>query len=233
MTRCGPTIVHDAVWRHRVEVAVSPPRAELYFHDERWIDPINTQIRFEAAVFNSQRGATWSVLSPSGGPGAGTIDETGLYRAPDMGGLHSGDTDIVVATSREDPLRKAYAWVTLVGEGPLVAPPPTLEIWPRSVTLYHWSGVDNPYMAQANKMRMFRAFPRNAASPSVTWVSSAGQIEVQSDTSFCAYLAPDTGWDPDSNQATIVTVTASLASKPSVTADAKVFLVNYDWPKFW
>jgi hypothetical protein len=24
-----------------------------------------------------------------------------------------------------------------------------------------------------------------------------------------------------------------LASDPGVTADAKVFLVNYDWPKFW
>jgi len=227
MTRCAPTLIHDAVWRHRVEVAVSPPRAEVYFHDERWIDPINTQIRFEATVYNSQKGAIWSVLSPSGGPGAGTIDETGLYRAPDMGGLQSGATDIIVATCREDPLRKAYAWVTLVGEGPLPAPTATLEIWPRAVTAYYWSNFDNPYMASLTKTRMFRAFPRHAANPAVTWSATAGDVQPQADSRFCAWFAPDNGG------LEIVTVVATLTSDPGVTADAKITLVNYDWPKFW
>ena len=97
---------------------------ELYFHDERWIDSVNTQLRFEATVFNSDRGSTWEVASPSGGPGAGTISATGLYQAPNKGALASGTTDIVVATARDDPLRKAYAWVTLLGLGPLPAPEP-------------------------------------------------------------------------------------------------------------
>ena len=135
MMRAPPTfrIVRDVVWRQRVEVALQPPRAQLYFQDERWIDPIDTQLRFEALVHNSDRGVTWQVLAPDGGPGQGTIDAAGLYRAPDKGGLASGTTDVVVATARADPLRKAFAWVTLVGLGPLPAPPPEIAIWPKLV----------------------------------------------------------------------------------------------------
>ena len=53
--------------------------------------------------------AAWTLMAP--------FDPTGLYRAPDKGTLPTGTTDVVVATARADPLRKAFAWVTLVGLG--------------------------------------------------------------------------------------------------------------------
>jgi hypothetical protein len=219
-------VVHHMLCRHQVEVAVQPPRTELYFRDERWIDPIDTQIRFEAVVYNSDRGATWQVLAPDGGTGHGTIDAiTGLYQAPDKGTLDSGTTDVVVATTRADPLRKAFAWVTLVGLGPLPAPPPRIEIWPKLVTLYYWNNDDNAYIDDSNKLRMFRAFPRHAANPTVQWSASTGTVVTGSpDTGWCTYTAPASGGIAEA------TVTAALASDPTVTDDAKVVLLNYIWP---
>ena len=234
---CPPPVrvIHQAVWRHRIEVAVAPARAELYFRDERWIDPINTQLRFEATVFNSDRGATWEVVSPSGGAGAGTIDATGLYQAPNKGTLTSGTTDIVVATSRADPLRKAYAWVTLVGLGPLPAPQATIEIWPKHVSLFYWSGDDNAYIDDSNKLQVFRAFASNAAPPGITWSVTAGMgtvVPYPTDTSWCTYLAPNTGPSPNAGSAPVATVTAALTSDPTVNDDARIVLRNYAWPYF-
>jgi hypothetical protein len=213
------------ICRHQVEVAVQPPSAELYFHDERWIDPIDTQIRFEAVVYNSDRGVTWQVLAPDGAPGRGTIDATGLYQAPDTGTLASGTTDVVVATARADPLRKAFAWVTLVGLGPLPAPAPRIEIWPRLVTLYYWSNDDNAYIDDSNKMWVFRAFPSHAASPAVNWSTTLGSIVPGSpDSTWGSYTAPNTGGTAEA------TVTVALAADPTVTDDARVVLLNYNWP---
>jgi hypothetical protein len=213
------------ICRHRVEVAVQPPRAELYFHDERWIDPIDTQLRFEAVVYNSDRGVIWQVFAPDGSPGQGTIDATGLYQAPNKGALPSGTTDVVVATARADPLRKAFAWVTLVGLGPLPAPAPRIEIWPKRITLYYRTNDDNAYMDDSNKMRVFRAFPRHAANPTVHWTTSVGSVvAVLGDSHFGVYTAPISG------TTTVATVTASLAANPAVTDDAEVLLLNYVWP---
>jgi hypothetical protein len=218
-------VVHHMICRHQVEVAVQPPSAELYFHDERWIDPIDTQIRFEAVVYNSDRGVTWQVLAPDGTPGRGTIDATGLYQAPDKGTLASGTTDVVVATARADPLRKAFAWVTLVGLGPLPAPAPRIEIWPRLVTLYYWSNDDNAYIDDSNKMWVFRAFPSHAASPAVNWSTTLGSIVPGSpDSTWGSYTAPNTGGTAEA------TVTVALAADPTVTDDARVVLLNYNWP---
>ena len=205
-------VVHHMLCRHQVEVAVQPPRAELYFRDERWIDPIDTQLRFEAVVYNSDRGATWQVLAPDGGPGRGTIDATGLYQAPDKGALDSGTTDVVVATARADPLRKAFAWVTLVGLGPLPAPPPRIEIWPKLVTLYYRNNDNNDYIDDSNKLWVFRAFPRHAANPTVQWSATTGTVT------------------PGSGSVSEAIVTAKLASDPSITDDARVVLLNYIWP---
>jgi hypothetical protein len=218
-------VVHHMLYRHQVEVAVQPPRTELYFRDERWIDPIDTQIRFEAVVYNSDRGATWQVLAPDGGTGHGTIDATtGLYQAPDKGTLDSGTTDVVVATARADPLRKAFAWVTLVGLGPLPVPPPRIEIWPKLVTLYYWNNDDNTYIDDSNKLWVFRAFPRHATNPTVQWSATAGTVVTGSpDTSWCTYTAPASGGIAEA------TITAALASDSTVTDDAKVVLLNYIW----
>jgi len=66
-------------------------------------------------------------LDLQGGPGAGTIDAAGLYLAPDKGSLPFGLTDIVVATSTDDPFRKAFARVAIVGWDPNQSPPPRLR----------------------------------------------------------------------------------------------------------
>ena len=230
-------VVHHMVCRHQVEVAVQPPRAELYFHDERWVDPINTQLRFEAVVYNADRGVTWQVLAPGGGPGAGTIDATGVYRAPDKGALASGTTDVVVATARADPLRKAFAWVTLVGLGPLPEPAPRIEIWPKHVTLFYANLHDNPYIDDSNKLFVFRAFPRHAAIPTVQWAIKApttvlapGTVTLSStDTDLCTYWAPAPPSGPPYPPVE-VTITAQLPAYSGVQDDATVVLLNYVWP---
>jgi len=224
MNQPGLVIVHDMVCRHRIEVQVTPPRAQLYFKDERFTNPIDTQIRFEAILYNSDRGVRWEVLSPTGGPGLGTIDDTGLYRAPDKGGLESGSTEIIAATSRADPLRKAFAWVTLVGLGPLPAPAPKVVIWPKLVTLYYNNGAANEYIDVTNKQQIFRAFPEDIADQQIRWLvngAATGGTEP-----WFTYFAPNTGGGEE------VTVTAALKAQPSVSDDAKVLIVNYLWPNF-
>jgi len=232
-------VVHHMVCRHQVEVAVRPPRAELYFRDERWIDPINTQLRFEAVVYNADRGVTWQVLAPDGGPGAGTIDATGLYRAPDKGALTSGTTDVVVATARADPLRKAFAWVALVGFGPLPAPAPRIEIWPKRVTLFYASGYDNPYIDDSNKRQVFRAFPAHAPNPDVQWLvipppPALSGPPVGPDPWFTYLAPPSPTVAPEAPTPPVeVTIIAQLVADIAVQDDAKVTLLNYAWPNFW
>lgn len=218
----GLRIVHHAICRHRVEVEVRPAEAELYFQDERWIDPIDIQIRFEAVVYNADTGVIWEVLAPGGGPGAGTIDATGLYLAPNKGALASGTTDIVVATARADPLRKAYAFVTLVGLGPLPAPQPAIDIWPKSRTLYYATGADNSYIDDSNKMQLFQAFPRNSAGGGVTWRVD-GAVQGGNDV-FFLYAAPNIGATAEH------TVSAEIQGVPAVADAAKVIVLNYLWP---
>src|SRR3569833_74990 len=112
----------QVVCKHQVEIEVWPPRAQASFGDDWTADPATSQVRFEADVYNSSQGHTWSVRALDGSAGKGSIDASGLYRAPPKGLLASGTTELVVATAREDPLRTAFAWVTLVGVGPKPAP---------------------------------------------------------------------------------------------------------------
>jgi len=217
-------VLHHMVCRHRVEVAVSPPRAELYFRDERWIDPVDTQLRFEATVFNADTGVTWQVVSPAGGPGAGTIDATGLYQAPDKGALDSGTTDIVVVAARADTLRRAFAWVTLVGLGPFPAPAPRIALRPKLATLFYAQGADNDYIDATNKLQVFRAFPEHAADPRVQWAVD-GAVQAGNDPWF-TYYAPNGGGLAE------VSVTAALLADPTVHDDARIVLRNYAWPHF-
>jgi hypothetical protein len=224
MSGSGLIVTHHMVCRHRVELQVHPARAQLYFQDERWVDPIDTQIRFEATVYNSDRGVTWQVLTPGGGPGLGTIDATGLYRAPDKGGLASGATEIVVATARADPLRKAYAWVTLVGLGPLPAPVPRVVLWPKLTTLYYGTGASNQYIDVTNKLQIFRAFQEHAADPRIQW-SVDGVVQGGNDPWF-TYTAPNTGGGEEKR------ITAALLAAPAVFDEGRILIVNYAWPNF-
>ncbi len=215
-------IAHRIVCRHRVEVEVAPARATLYFRDERWIDPVNTQLRFDAVVLNADSGVRWEVISPGGGPGAGSIDATGLYRAPDKGGLASGATDVVVATARADPLRKAFAWVTLVGEGPLAAPEPRVEIWPKRGAIYYRNGADNEYIDPSNKKLLFQAFLFDAPGSQVRWRVNGAQ-QGGTDPWFL-YEAPASGGE------STTTVSVELAGTPATRDEGRVLLLNYSWP---
>jgi hypothetical protein len=209
-------VYHHLECRHQVEIEVSPARAELNFSDEWTANPISTQTRFEAIVYNSSQGHLWEVRAVDGGPGLGTIDASGVYRSPPKGALPNGFTEIVVATSREDRLRKAYAWVTLVGVGAMPAAVPTIEIWPKRVTLYYRQGADNNYIDDCNKMRQFEA------TYAVEWLVN-GALQPSIAQTFL-YQAPNNGGTA------VVTVRARLQAQPAIFDDAKVLQLNYSWP---
>lgn len=225
-------VVHHVVCRHQVEVEIWPPRAEVNFRDEHGANPINTMVRFEATLYNATHGGVaWEVRNLAGNAGAGSIDASGLYQAPVKGTLQSGLTDVVVATANEDPLRKAYAWVTLVGKGPAPAPQPLIEIWPKSVYLYYpdnrpFSDDRNEFIDVSNTMQMFRATIRNSAETQVEWrVNGAPQVN-GSPSSLFRYEVTGSG------STKVVVVTCSIIQvQPAVHDDAKVIVINYSWPK--
>jgi hypothetical protein len=216
-------VTHHVVARHRIEVEVWPPRVELAFRDEKWINPIDAQCRFEATVYNSRQGATWSVSNLSGGPGAGSIDQQGLYRAPIKGGIPSGYTDIVVATATEDPLRKAFAWVTVLGEGPEPLPAPIIEIWPKRAHLYYQTGDHNTYVDASNKRQLFSATLAHTSATNLDWLVN-GVVQTSGPEPTFLYVAPNNG------ATQMVTVRARIAGQPGVFDDAKVIQLNYLWP---
>lgn len=223
--RCEPVIHHHIVCRHQIEIEVGPAQVEVYFSDERYVDPINTQVRFAAHVYNAPNNSvTWRVVNLLGGPGAGTIDGSGLYLAPPKGSLPHGHTDLVIATAKADPKRRAVAKVTLIGEGPEPAAEPVLEVYPTVAHLYYQDGpyVHNQYIDPSNKHQQFRTLVRNSPHTSVTWsiVSGPGSI---SNTGF--YYAPHQGTSP-----ILVQVQAQLNHDAAITAQARVVLLNYSWP---
>lgn len=216
-------VVHHIVARHRIEVEIAPARTELAFRDEKWVNPVNTERRFEATVFNSSRGAIWEVLDTSGGPGAGTIDQQGLYRSPLKGVLPSGYTDVVVATATEDPLRRAFAWVTVLGDGPLPLPAPAIEIWPRRAHLYYQQGNHNAYIDDSNKRQLFSAALAHTAATSIDWLVD-GVLKASGPEPTFLYVAPNSGGIQ------MVDVRARMTAQPAVHDDAKVIQLNYVWP---
>ncbi|MBS0172102.1 MAG: hypothetical protein JSR62_17285 [Nitrospira sp.] len=218
-------VVRHLVCQHRIEVELWPAKAEVYFCDEHDVDPVNTYVRFEAAVFNgSTSRVEWTVERAGGGPAAGSIDSTGLYVAPPKGLLPYSLTDMVVATSAEDPLRKAVAFVTVIGHGPAPLPPAQIEIAPKQIYLYYPEGQDNAYMDLSNTMQMFRAFPRHSDSLAVEWlVDGMVQAGAGPDPWFL-YRLIGTG------SIKTTTVTARLKNHPLVEDAAKVIQLNYSWP---
>lgn len=218
---CPPVMHHHLVCRHQIEVEVWPASAEVYFADERYIDAINTQARFEATVYNApNNGVTWQVNGIGGGPGKGVIDPSGLYTAPPKGDIPHGHTDIIIATANADPTRRACAKVTLVGHGPEEKPVAGLEIYPQTAYLYYQGGADahNQYIDPSNKHQQFGTVISNTSSTGVIWsVTGAGSID-----SNGFYTAPGSGFSP-----AFATVHANLGS---IGATARVILLNYFWP---
>src|SRR5262249_20168477 len=147
-------------------------------------------------------------------------DASGLYRAPPKGALASGATEIVVASAREDPLRKAFSWVTLVGVGPQPVTPPEVTIWPKRVNLYYAHGANNDYIDDCNKRCEFSSAIYGAAAQTEWLVDGAphglGPKFV--------YTAPNTG------APSVVIVRAQLQGQPTVFDEATIFQRNYDWP---
>ena len=213
-------VYHRIVCRHQVEVEVWPPRADVRFLDDWTADPAGKQARFEATVFNSDQGYLWDVRRPDGSPGLGSIDVTGLYTPPAKGSIASGTTELIVATAREDSLRKAFAWVTLVGVGPQPAATPSIEVYPKNLNLYYWSGASNQYIDASNKLRQFRAVLYDGAGTIDWFVNGAAS----GSGDWFLYQMPNTGGGG------LVTVRAQLSGQPSVFDEARIVELNYFWP---
>ena len=217
-------VVHHVTRRHRPEVEVSPPRAVVTFFDERSANPADTRIRFEATVLNAYSTAVkWDVLDPSGGPGAGSIDETGLYSAPSYAAGLDGHTDVVTATLVEDPLRTAYAWVTLVGVGPWSVPPVTVDLRPKTSYIYYPSGHDNAYIDPSNTMQFFRATIRDGAPQPLQWLVD-GAVQAGETQEVFLYRLFGAGATKE------VTIEVRVPGAPGASDTAKVMQINYDWP---
>lgn len=224
-------VMHHVITRHQVAIEIWPPRGEVHFRDDRAVNPINTQVRFEAKLYNTASSAAvqWDVLNTAGNPGAGSVDASGLYRAPNKGTLPSGHTDIVVATAVEDPLRKAFAWVTLVGVGPAPAPQPSILIWPRLAYVYYPDNASpsdrNEFIDASNTRQLFQATLRDAPSSNVEWLVDGALQANSPPTAAFRYDVPGSGTTKT------VVVTARLAADHAVKDEAKVVQINYRWPR--
>ena len=217
-------VVHHVERRHRAEIEVWPPRAELTFSDERSANPADTRLRFEATAINAWSTAVrWAVLDPAGGPGAGSIDATGLYTAPAYAGGLDGHTDVVTATLVEDPLRTAYAWVTLTGEGPWPVPSPAIEVRPKTANVYYPQGHDNAYIDASNTMQFFRAQLRDSPVQQVEWRVD-GVLQAGETATVFLYRVFGAG------ALKKVTIEARVAGEPTAVDRAQVMQINYDWP---
>lgn len=217
-------VIHHVERRHRAEVEVWPPRADVTFRDEWAASPANTRVRFEATVLNAcSTEVRWEVLAPTGGPGAGSIDAAGLYSAPAWANGLDGTTDVVVATLVEDPLRTAYALVTLVGNGPLPVAPPTIDVRPKVAFLYYPSGHDNAYIDPSNTMQYFRARLRDSAPTPVEWRVD-GAVQAGQTGELFLYRVLGSGSTKE------VAVEVRIPGEPTAVDRAKVMQINYDWP---
>lgn len=218
---------HWIVCQHQIEVELWPASVEVYFRDERFTDPVNTQARFDAAVYNAPDSRVkWEVRALDGSPGRGQIDATGLYRAPDKDGLDSGLTEVIVVTSLADPMRQAFGYVTVVGRGPKPLPKPCILVLPQRVVLYHRNG-HNGYIDESNSKQVFRAIVRHSEAP-LQWLIGS-TVKIANDTSRLFGYDPATMPTPVGPDGT-VTVTARLTTDSSVVGSAKVVLADYDWP---
>ena len=129
----------------------------------------------------------------------------------------------MVATSIDDPFRKAYAQVTLVGRDPEPVIP-IIEIFPRQIYLYYPLGHNNDYIDESNKMQLFRTIMRNSSSSQVIWRRNGALIPGW-DKPWYLYKVGD--WT-DSGGTTSVKLSAELSS--GETDEAVIIMINYDWP---
>lgn len=219
-----PTIVHNMVCQHQIEIEVWPTKTEVYFRDEPHVDPISTQVRFDALVYNAPTAnVTWKVKSAGGGPGAGTVDPSGLYIAPPKGSLVHGYTDIIVATAVDDPMRKAYGRVALIGFGPELPPQPCIEIFPKQLSLYYPENFHNNYIDFSNTLQIFRTLINHSPSGEVEWFVDSIPVAAWNKPWY-QYRVTGHG----SNK--MVIIRACLKNYTSIKDEAVVNQINYTWP---
>ncbi len=211
---------------HQVEIELWPPNAEAYFANERYADPATAQVRFDATVYNAPTSRIrWDVRDASGNLGKGTIDNTGVYHAPPKtAGMDSGMTEIVCATAVDDPLRKAFAYVTIVGRGPAPAPIPTILILPKTTEVFYpGTEYHNEYMDPSKTVQRFEAIITKTTDRQVIWKFNTVE-QVGHTLPWINYRAIGPGGTA------FVKVTATLKNHPSVHDEAELVVTNYVWP---
>jgi hypothetical protein len=225
-------ICRHIVCQHRVEVEVSPATAEVCFQHERFAHPFNTMVQFQAFVYNAPSNrVTWHVLDVDGGPGAGTIDAAGLYIAPIKVGSRYSLTDVVVATSVDDPFRRAFARVAVIGMGPEHAPVARLQVFPHRVHLYYpedSNNSHNSYIDTSNTMQLFRALVRHADPALVQWSVNPPPPPPPTMPTGSEFLYKVTGANPSAERT--VKINAWIPGSPAAADWATVSLLNYYWP---
>jgi hypothetical protein len=209
-------------------VEIWPAAAEVYFADERCADPVTAQVRFEAVVYNSPTSRViWEVRDLQGNPGKGWVDAAGVYHAPVKGALGNATTEIVSATAADDPLRKAFASVTLVGKGPAEPVVPTLLLLPKVATIFYppnaTTGKYNDYMNPASTEQVFQAVIGRTEDREVIWtinsVDQAGYFQP-----WYRYQATGSGSGAQ------VPIKVRLKNHPEIVDTAWVHVINYNWP---
>jgi hypothetical protein len=213
---------HRITCEHQIELEVFPPAAEVYFADERYADAALSQARFDAVVFNAPTASVhWSVSAIGGGPGLGTIDQTGLYKAPPKGVLASGLTEVITAVSADNPDRKAFAFVSLIGKGPEPPPEKQILLSPKRCFLYYPLGHDNGHIDESNTRQVFRAIVGNT-DDGIDWLVNGASVA--SGSRLYCYAVSGSG------ATKTVAITARLIHDHSVYDEALVVVGNYTWP---
>jgi hypothetical protein len=246
---CCGHFLHRITCEHQIEIEIFPASAEVYFADERYADPAMIQARFDVVVYNAPTaGVHWSVAAINGGPGAGSIDQTGLYTAPPKGALPSASTDVIIAEAADNPDRKAFAFVSLIGKGP--EPPPTKQVLlsPKRCFLYDPIGNESGYIDESNTLQVFRAIVSNS-DDGIDWlVNGAPAVPGPLCRTLYCYdpmtaqppppipqptsLPSSSTWPPSSQTSPLTTqvlITARLSHDHSVYDDALVVIGNYFW----
>lgn len=223
---------------HRIEVEVYPSSGQVYFADERFVDPACTQLRFDATVFNATSGCVeWLISAEDGGSAAGTIDQHGLYRAPAFPSLPATDTlicftEVITARSVEDPARMARAFVTVSGKGPLPPPVPAIRISPRRCTIYRegyaQNRENNQFIDRANYQQSFIAERFYSSDPIVWKVNGAVQtLDMGADSrkfNFKATASLTPG---------IYRARAELSTNSAIYDEVEFLVTDYTWGGLW